>query len=77
MRMTVALDAKHWLQRASQARTTAEWMADPDARRILIEIAERYEQLAKMPAAYRLEPFVGSKEDECPSILKARSAPPT
>jgi len=45
----------HWYDRANQARVTAEWMADSDARRILIEIAERYEQLARMPAAYRLK----------------------
>ncbi len=62
--MAVALDKKHWLLRARQARNIAEWMADPDAGRILIEIAERYEQLARMPAAYTLKRNATGKEDK-------------
>jgi hypothetical protein len=62
--MVVALNKKHWLLRARQARTTAGWMADPDARSLLIEIAERYEQLARMPAAYTLKRSATGKEDK-------------
>ena len=60
----VALDKKHWLRRARQARIMAEWMADPDAQSLLIEIAERYEQLARMPAAYTLKRNATGKEDK-------------
>ena len=48
----MALDAGHWLIRAGQAREVAEWIRDPVVRRLLLEIAERYEQIAKRPGAY-------------------------
>ena len=48
------LNRKHWLMRAEHARTTASWMEDRGARRLLIEIAERYQRLAEMPKAYAM-----------------------
>ena len=45
------LGSKHWLQRAENARSVAEWINDPEGKRLLLEIAERYERLARIPAA--------------------------
>jgi hypothetical protein len=42
------LNAAYWKQRAKQARVTAESMHQPDAKRIMLEIAEGYDRLAKM-----------------------------
>ena len=39
-------DPAHWRQRAQEARTEADKMADPDAKRTLLEIAEAFERLA-------------------------------
>jgi len=40
-------DPAHWRQRAEEARTIAEQMSDPEAKRMMLEIAEDYEKLAK------------------------------
>jgi hypothetical protein len=40
------IDAKGWRDRAEEARTHAEQMRDPIARRTLLKIAEEYEKLA-------------------------------
>ena len=40
-------DPAHWRQRAEQARTIAEQMNDPEAKRMMLRIAEDYEKLAK------------------------------
>ena len=40
-------DAKHWRDRAGEARATAERMTDPDTKRIMLAIATGYERLAK------------------------------
>ena len=40
-------DAKHWRDRAGEARATAERMTDPKAKRIMFAIAFGYDRLAK------------------------------
>lgn len=37
-----------WRERAEEARTIAEQMRDPDARRTMLLIAENYEALARV-----------------------------
>jgi hypothetical protein len=46
----VILEREHWLARAMNARQMAEWVSDPEAKRLLVEIAERYEKVAEMAA---------------------------
>jgi hypothetical protein len=41
---------EYWHNRAEEARTIAETMSDPEARQILLEIAECYGRLAKSAA---------------------------
>jgi len=41
-------DPKHWRQLAQDARAIADQLEDPDARRIMLDIAECYEQLASL-----------------------------
>jgi hypothetical protein len=40
-------DAGHWWSRAEETRTIAEIMTDPEARRIMFDIAEGYDRLAE------------------------------
>ena len=40
-------DAEHWWSRAEETRTIAEIMTDPEARRIMFDIAEGYDRLAE------------------------------
>ncbi len=40
-------DPEHWRGRAEEARTIAEDIHDPEAKRMMLAIAEGYEQLAK------------------------------
>jgi hypothetical protein len=47
------LEREHWIERAKNAHQMAEWVSDPEAKRLLLEIAERYERVAEM-AAQRL-----------------------
>ena len=46
----VSYNADHWRERAREARAQAEQMSTPDAKRQLLEIAEAYEELAKLAA---------------------------
>ena len=39
--------AKHWRYRAEEARTNAELMIDPEAKRMMLGIAADYDGLAK------------------------------
>ena len=39
-------DHKHWRARAEEARAMAEQMPDPEAKRMMLGIAEGYEKLA-------------------------------
>ena len=38
---------QHWRARAQEARAIAEQMDDPEARRTMLDIAERYEKIAR------------------------------
>ena len=40
-------DARHWRQRAEEARTEAAGINDSDSKRLLLTIANGYELLAK------------------------------
>lgn len=42
---------EHWLARAKEARELAETISDDDAKRAMLEIAERYEKVAKRSEA--------------------------
>lgn len=44
---TLLDDAEHWWSRAEETRTIAEIMTDPEARRIMFDIAEGYDRLAE------------------------------
>jgi hypothetical protein len=41
-------DAKHWRERAEEARVHAEAMTDPEAKRTMLGIAAEYERLAEL-----------------------------
>jgi hypothetical protein len=47
---TLLDDAEHWWSRAEETRTIAEIMNDPEARRIMFDIAEGYDRLAERAA---------------------------
>ncbi len=49
--MPLALDPRHWLERAENARMVADWLGNPEARRLLLEVAVRYEEIAKLSDA--------------------------
>ena len=44
-------DPTHWRRCAEEARRNAEKIVDPVARKVLIEIADAYEQLAALAEA--------------------------
>ena len=43
--------AEHWRTLAAEARARADEMSDPEAKRIMLSIAERYERLARRAEA--------------------------
>jgi hypothetical protein len=42
---------EHWLTRAKEARQVAETIADPEAKRAMLDIAANYEKVAKRAEA--------------------------
>lgn len=40
-------DPEHWRDRAEEARLRAEQLGDPEARRMMLEIAAGYERIAE------------------------------
>jgi hypothetical protein len=44
---TYRFDPQHWRDRANEARANAAKMDDPDAKRLMLEIAVTYDHLAK------------------------------
>ena len=40
-------DPTHWRERAEEARAHAQQMTDPEAKRMMLTIAEDYEKLAR------------------------------
>jgi ribosome-binding protein aMBF1 (putative translation factor) len=40
-------DPTHWQERAEEARAHAQQMTDPEAKRMMLAIAEDYEKLAR------------------------------
>jgi hypothetical protein len=47
---TLLDEADHWWSRVEETRTIAELMSDPEAQRIMFEIAEGYDRLAERAA---------------------------
>jgi hypothetical protein len=47
--MSVGLfnNTKHWQERAEEARVHAEQLTDPEAKRMMLEIAESYQRFVK------------------------------
>jgi hypothetical protein len=43
-------DPEHWWSRAEETRAIAEIHPDPEARQIMLQIAEGYDQLAQLTA---------------------------
>ena len=50
---TLLDDPEHWLARAEEIRTIAEFMNDPEAKRIMFDIAEGYDRRAAERTASR------------------------
>ena len=49
-------DPKHWQDRAVSARSVAEQIADPESKRLMLEIADQYEKLAQRAKQRAAEP---------------------
>ena len=45
--MAVLFDPSHWVAKAQEARTIADRMTDAEARRLMLVVADSYEELAQ------------------------------
>ncbi|HXE28598.1 MAG TPA: hypothetical protein VN656_08790 [Stellaceae bacterium] len=59
-------DTAYWLERASQARQTAESFAYEGARKQMMAIAEGYDQLAKMAEQLKLVTGATASSSQAP-----------
>jgi hypothetical protein len=64
-------DPQHWRLRAEEARVHSELISDPDAKRAMLEIADRYEQIANR-AEEQLR--VSEKRPAVSSVRRSRSS---
>ena len=55
-------DPEHWRSRAEEARATADQMHDLESKRIMLGIAEGYDELAARAEA-RKQSFAGARAD--------------
>lgn len=46
MSLELLNNAKHWRDRAEEARLHAEQLTDPEAKRMMLDIAKSYDKLA-------------------------------
>jgi hypothetical protein len=53
---SIPSEAERWRERAAEARAGAAEMHDPNARLVMLEIAENYERLAKYAEARASRP---------------------
>jgi len=53
---TIIRNAKHWRDRATEARSLAAQIDDPVAKLAMLTIAESYDQIAERAAARALGP---------------------
>jgi len=68
-------DALEWLDGADQVRDIAEQLSDPDTRRAVIQLAERFERLARAAAALHGGAKKGSRHFSRPLLGLTASAP--
>jgi hypothetical protein len=55
--------AKHWRERAEEARAMAEQMTDPAAKSAMLTVADSYEKLAERAEARMAKEPIGGGDD--------------
>jgi hypothetical protein len=75
VRMPVGLlnNGKHWQERAQEARVHADQLTDPEAKRMMLGIAESYDRLAKRAEERQLS--AGTVKDLVASQMARGDAP--
>ena len=56
--MSLTPRAERWLTMAEDARRMADCMDDPDAKRVMVEIADSYDRLAAWPTVHTGDPHI-------------------
>jgi hypothetical protein len=54
MKESVVNDPEHWRSRAEEARSIADGLHGPEAKRVMLDIAEGYDHLAERAEQRRL-----------------------